>query len=105
VVKTSAGARLSSAEASGEPTGVSGRGDPAGRPEWVTVSITDTGMGVPKENLDKLFAPLFTTKAKGIGLGLALCKTLVEGHGGSIGVESEVGKGSTFTVKLPAREA
>jgi len=84
---------------------VSGRGDPAGRPEWVTVSITDTGEGIPEENLEKIFEPLFTTKAKGIGLGLALVKTLAEANGGSIEVESEVGKGSIFTVKLPAREA
>jgi signal transduction histidine kinase len=68
---------------------------------WVAVSITDTGVGIPQENLDKLFEPLFTTKAKGIGLGLAVTKTLVEGHGGSIEVESEVGKGTTFTVRLP----
>ncbi len=105
VVKTSAGARLSSAEASVKPTAVSGRGDPAGRPEWVAVSFTDMGMGIPEENLEKIFEPLFTTKAKGVGLGLPLAKTLVEGHGGSIEVESEVGKGSIFTVKLPAREA
>jgi len=51
--------------------------------------------------LQKVFEPLFTTKAKGIGLGLALCKTLVEGHGGALEVESEVGKGTTFTVRLP----
>jgi len=82
-----------------------GRGDPAGRPQWVTVSITDTGAGIPKENLEKIFEPLFTTKAKGIGLGLALVKTLAEANGGSIEVQSEVGKGSIFTVKLPAREA
>jgi signal transduction histidine kinase len=68
---------------------------------WMAVSITDTGVGIPQENLDKLFEPLFTTKAKGIGLGLAVTKTLVEGHGGSIEVESEVGKGTTFTVRLP----
>jgi len=105
VVKTSAGARLSSAEASVKPTGVSGRGDPPGRPEWVAVSFTDTGMGISEENMGKLFEPLFTTKPKGSGLGLPLAKTLVEGHGGSIEVESEVGKGSSFTVKLPAREA
>jgi signal transduction histidine kinase len=67
----------------------------------VAVSFTDTGVGIPEENLGKLFEPLFTTKAKGIGLGMAVTKTLVEGHGGSIEVQSGVGKGSTFTVKLP----
>jgi signal transduction histidine kinase len=67
----------------------------------ITVSFSDTGIGIPKENLAKLFEPLFTTKAKGIGLGMAITKTLVEGNGGTIEVHSEVGKGSTFTVKLP----
>jgi len=71
------------------------------RSGWVVVSFTDTGVGIPEENLGKLFEPLFTTKAKGIGLGLAIVKTLVEGHGGSIEVESEAGKGSTFIVRLP----
>jgi signal transduction histidine kinase len=69
--------------------------------EWVAISFTDTGVGIPEENLGKLFEPLFTTKAKGIGLGMAVTKALVEGHGGSIEVQSEVGKGSSFTVKLP----
>jgi len=59
------------------------------------------GVGIPEENLEKLFEPLFTTKAKGIGLGLALAKSMVEGHGGTIEVQSEAGKGSAFTVKLP----
>jgi len=58
-------------------------------------------VGIPPENLDKLFEPLFTTKAKGIGLGLALVKGLVEGHGGRIEIKSVQGQGSTFTVKLP----
>jgi len=74
------------------------------RSGWVTVSFADTGVGIPEENLEKLFEPLFTTKARGVGLGLALVKTLVEVNGGSIEVESEVGKGSTFTVRLPTRE-
>jgi signal transduction histidine kinase len=70
-------------------------------PEWVAVSISDTGVGIPPENLGRLFEPLFTTKARGIGLGLALVKSLVEGHGGKVEVQSQVGKGSTFTVTLP----
>jgi signal transduction histidine kinase/ligand-binding sensor domain-containing protein len=72
--------------------------------EWIAVSITDTGVGIPEENLEKIFEPLFTTRAKGIGLGMAVAKTFVEGHGGSIEVQSEPGKSSTFTVKLPIRK-
>jgi len=70
-------------------------------PGQVAVSVTDTGVGIPEENLGKLFEPLFTTKAKGIGFGLAVVKTMVEGHGGTIEVQSEVGQGTTFTVVLP----
>ena len=70
-------------------------------PDWLAISITDTGVGIPKENIEKVFEPLFTSKAKGIGLGLAITKTFVEGHGGTIEVQSEIGKGTTFTVKLP----
>jgi len=56
-----------------------------------------------KENMEKLFTPFFTTKAKGMGMGLPICSKLVEIHGGSIKVESEEDKGSTFTVKLPIK--
>ena len=70
-------------------------------PGRIAVSIIDTGGGIPEENLEKIFEPLFSSKAKGIGLGMAIAKTFVEGHGGSIQVQSEVGKGSTFTVTLP----
>jgi signal transduction histidine kinase len=56
-----------------------------------------------KENIDKIFSPLYTTKAMGAGLGLPVCKRLVEAHNGSIMVESQVRKGSTFTVRLPLR--
>jgi PAS domain S-box-containing protein len=71
--------------------------------ETVSISVEDTGVGIPKENLNKLFSPLFTTKAKGVGLGLAVCQRLIEAHEGSITVKSEVGKGSSFTVQIPYR--
>ena len=70
-------------------------------PDGAAVSITDTGVGIPKEDIEKIFEPLFTSRAKGIGLGMAITKTFVEGHGGTIEVQSEIGKGSTFTVRLP----
>jgi signal transduction histidine kinase len=58
-------------------------------------------VGIPPENMGKLFEPLFTTKTKGIGLGLAVSKKLTEANGGCIEVNSEAGVGSTFTVWLP----
>jgi signal transduction histidine kinase len=67
----------------------------------VSTEWTDTGPGIPPENLARIFDPLFTTKAKGIGLGLVVCKRLVERQGGDIAVHSEVGQGATFIVRLP----
>jgi len=65
------------------------------------IAFTDTGVGIPKNNLEKIGKPLFTTKSKGIGLGLSICKRIVEAHRGNISVESTVGKGTTFTVTIP----
>ncbi len=67
----------------------------------IEISFGDTGVGIAPELLDKIFQPMFTTKARGLGLGLALCKLLVEGHGGRIHVTSQIGKGTTFTIVLP----
>jgi signal transduction histidine kinase len=67
----------------------------------VKIAFADTGVGISEENLKKLFGPLFTTKAKGMGLGLAICKRVVEAHGGKISVESVVGKGTIFTIIIP----
>jgi signal transduction histidine kinase len=67
----------------------------------VEISFTDTGAGIPKETLERLFTPLFTTKARGMGFGLAICKRIIEAHGGKISVESNVGKGTTFTFTIP----
>jgi signal transduction histidine kinase len=72
------------------------------------IQVIDTGPGIPQKLLPKIFQPFFTTKgttrngeAKGTGLGLAICKEIVEHHRGRIEVESEVGKGTTFTLHLP----
>jgi len=66
--------------------------------------MRDTGIGIPEENIEKLFTPLFSTKANGVGLGLYITKKLVEAHGGTITVESKKTEGTTFTVMLPITE-
>ncbi len=67
------------------------------------VTISDTGSGIDSKTMEKLFKPFFTTKAKGTGLGLAIIKGIVERHGGTIGIESEVGVGTNVTISLPAK--
>jgi signal transduction histidine kinase len=69
--------------------------------DGVAISFSDTGAGIPNEIMKKLWSPLFTTKAKGMGLGLAICKRIVEAHGGTISAESSIGKGSTFVITIP----
>ncbi|NOZ48465.1 MAG: PAS domain S-box protein [Chloroflexi bacterium] len=69
----------------------------------ILITVTDTGTGISPEHMDKLFEPLFTTRERGIGLGLAISKQLVEANGGTIEVESTVGEGSTLTLRLPLR--
>ena len=69
----------------------------------VELSFTDSGTGIPEGILPKIFSPLVTTKAKGMGMNLAICKRIVEAHGGKVSVESAAGKGATFTISLPIR--
>ncbi len=69
--------------------------------EVVEISITDTGIGISKDNLARIWTPLYTTKSKGIGLGLAVTKRITEAHNGSVDVESVVGQGSKFTIRIP----
>jgi len=64
----------------------------------------DTGCGISEENLDRIFEPLFTTKPKGIGLGLAITRRLIEQNGGTIEVKSEVAKGTAFTIRFPLQQ-
>ncbi|MCK4646771.1 MAG: 4Fe-4S binding protein [Candidatus Aminicenantes bacterium] len=67
----------------------------------IIIEITDTGKGIPKENLSRLFDPFFTTREKGTGLGLAIVYTILSKHKGSIQVQSELNKRTTFTLRLP----
>ncbi|MEM3378105.1 MAG: PAS domain S-box protein [Candidatus Bathyarchaeia archaeon] len=69
----------------------------------VEITFADTGMGIPEEVKAKLFNPLVTTKAQGMGFGLAICKRIIDAHQGEISVESTIGKGTTFTIKLPLK--
>jgi signal transduction histidine kinase len=65
------------------------------------VRVTDNGPGIEPEDLQRIFQPFVSTKGKGMGLGLAICREIVEGHGGRLDVESTVGRGTTFIVSLP----
>ncbi len=67
------------------------------------IIVSDTGIGVSKENIQKLFDPFFSTKSTGLGLGLAMTKRVVEEHGGKVDFQSEEGKGSTITISLPVK--
>ena len=69
-----------------------------------TVTFTDSGEGMSKEILSKLGNPLFTTKAKGMGFGIPICKRIVEAHGGKLLIESTLGKGTTVTIAIPTKQ-
>ncbi len=69
--------------------------------DCIKISFRDTGVGIPEKNLSKLFTPLFTTKAKGVGMGLAICKRIINTHGGSIKIKSKEGEGTLVTVTIP----
>ena len=68
------------------------------------ITVEDTGVGIPSDIKPKLFTPLFTTKSKGQGFGLAVVKRMTEALGGSVSFESEQGKGTKFIIRLPANE-
>ena len=76
----------------------------AGEGDFLRIDFSDNGGGIPQAVIKKIFDPLFTTKAKGIGLGLAVCKSILEKNGGDIQVESKEEKGATFSVYLPTKQ-
>ena len=72
--------------------------------DWVEISVKDTGVGIKKENLQQVGSPFFTTKLKGTGLGMAICKKIIcDRHQGNLHFDSEEGKGTTVTVALPVQ--
>ena len=84
---------------------VTGRENPALPPgNYVQISVADEGCGVSPEALPRIFDPYFTTKKSGNGLGLAMCDIIIRNHGGCITVTSELGKGTTFRIHLPATD-
>jgi len=78
--------------------------EPLSGEEGVTISVGDTGGGIPPEILDNIFNPFFTTKRQGTGLGLSLSKKIIESHGGTIGIDNRIGEGATFIINLPRRQ-
>jgi signal transduction histidine kinase len=70
--------------------------------EWAVLAVSDTGPGIPPELRRRVFEPFFTTKETGTGLGLSIVSGIVSSYGGSIEVEAEAGRGTTFTIRLPA---
>ena len=82
----------------------SGSGAP-NRPNYIEISVSDTGGGMSREQLGKIFRPFYTTKRGGTGLGLSLCRRIISQHGGTLTAESDVGKGSRFIIHIPMREA
>ncbi|MBM4044908.1 MAG: two-component sensor histidine kinase [Planctomycetes bacterium] len=72
---------------------------------FLQIDITDTGVGIPPDRLDKIFRPFFSTKRSGTGLGLSTARRIIEQHGGSIAVHSEQGKGTNFVIRLPLADA
>jgi signal transduction histidine kinase len=71
--------------------------------DGVRVEVRDSGAGMDAESLARIFQPFFTTKPKGMGLGLSISRTIVEAHGGTLSAHSAPGEGSTFRIELPRR--
>jgi two-component system CheB/CheR fusion protein len=80
-----------------------------GARDWLRIRVIDQGEGIPKENLERVLTPYFTTKnrgdeARGFGLGLAICRKIVALHGGKLSISSELRKGTTVQIDLPSRQ-
>jgi two-component system, NtrC family, sensor histidine kinase PilS len=93
--------RVSAAEVPAQAPAAGSRNPPDEGVRWVEIEVADTGTGIPEDVLDRIFDPFFTTKKDGTGLGLATVHRVVEASGGHLAVESAVGRGTTFRIRLP----
>jgi signal transduction histidine kinase len=96
---------LSGIEAMGETAGELSIKSQLAEDDQLLISITDTGVGLPAQNIDKIFNAFFTTKYQGTGLGLPITRSIVESHGGRIWATANSGPGATFQFTLPIRQA
>jgi len=96
--------RVSAAEVPPQAPAAGGRKPPDEGARWVEIEVVDSGTGIPEDVLDRIFDPFFTTKKDGTGLGLATVHRVVEASGGHLAVESAVGRGTTFRIRLPRAE-
>jgi signal transduction histidine kinase len=71
------------------------------KPSGVRIAVADTGMGIAQENMDRIFDTFFTTKAYGMGMGLSICRSIVEIHGGQLSASRSYPHGSVFEIVLP----
>jgi two-component system sensor kinase FixL len=71
-------------------------------PETVLITVADSGPGLPLEDVNRIFDPFFTTKSQGMGMGLSICRSLVEAHNGQLSARSGVKQGAVFEITLPA---
>ena len=72
--------------------------------DCAVIKISDTGIGIPKDEISKIFQPFFSMKERGTGMGLAICQRIINAHEGEIYVDSQVDKGTVFTVVLPVKQ-
>jgi two-component system, LuxR family, sensor histidine kinase DctS len=95
-------ARVSDPSLAIEVRAIAGAPAAQGAKSWIEFSVADVGPGIPPEIQQQLFTPFFTTKREGMGLGLSLCRTVVEQHGGSLRFEPNQPQGTIFRFTLPA---
>jgi len=92
---------LNAADSQGDSSaGRKGHGEEEGKTRWLEIAIADDGAGISQEKLDRIFDPFFTTKQNGSGLGLATVHRIVQNHGGTIRLESELGVGTSVRIRL-----